>query len=253
MYKWGHRNRIIFDSSKDHLIIIHPDLGEGATFKLLGCTIDTALRMREAVDSIVAKAKPKIKAILRLRAHYSLEDMLLQYKTHIWGFTEYQNGIICHAAPSTLDALNRLQRWFLHELGISEEEAFIQYNFAPPTLRRDIGLLGLIHKRVLGLAHPAFEELLPWHNEYDGGHTKQVFSHTIECNFQWVLFNRSIFGLVAIYNQMPQEIVDKGTVRGFQSALTNIAREQCENGNQDWQKFYNAHYHLTHIFGLRPN
>ena len=89
VHRWGHRNRVIFDASKEHLIIIHPDHGEGSTFKLLGCMIDTSLLMHEAVDAIIAKMRPKIKAILRLRAHYSLADMLMQYKTHIWGYTEY--------------------------------------------------------------------------------------------------------------------------------------------------------------------
>ena len=103
-----------------------------------------------------------------------------------------------------LDALDRMLRSFLHELNMDEETAFLEFNFGPPGLRRDIGMLDLIHKRVLGLAHPAFEQLLPWHCEYWNGHSKQLFSHRTECNFQWVIFNRSIFGLVMIYNQLPQ-------------------------------------------------
>ena len=35
-------------------------------------------------------------------------------------------------------------------------------------LRRDIGILGLLQKRVLGKAHPVFQELLPFHRDiYD--------------------------------------------------------------------------------------
>ena len=30
----------------------------------------------------------------------------------------------------------------------------------PPTLRRNIGVLGLIHKRVIGLSHPDFETII---------------------------------------------------------------------------------------------
>ena len=72
--------------TKEHIIILHPHHGDGPQFKLLGCLIDPDLRMRGAIRQIAAKARPKIKAILRLRPHYSFEDMLLQYKTHIWGF-----------------------------------------------------------------------------------------------------------------------------------------------------------------------
>ena len=39
---------------------------------------------------------------------------------------------------------------------------FLDYNFAPPCLRRDIGLLGFVHKRVLGQCHPAIKYFLPW-------------------------------------------------------------------------------------------
>ena len=49
----------------------------------------------------------------------------------------------------------RLQRHYVHELSLTEASAFLYYNFAPPTLRRDIGILGFLHKRVLGECHNA--------------------------------------------------------------------------------------------------
>ena len=61
-----------------------------------------------------------------------------------------------------LDETCNVQRHFLNELGISEAVAFFDWNFAPPTLRRNIGVLGLLHKRALGKSHPDFEKLLPW-------------------------------------------------------------------------------------------
>ena len=151
VHEWGRRNRVTFDATKAHIIIIHPTLGDGNAFHFLECHIDAALRMHDAVHQIVARARPKIRAILRLRAHYSVADMLMQYKTHIWGFTEYANGCITHAAPSLLDAVDRMQRSFLYELNMDEEIVFLEFNFGPPGFRRDIGMLGLIHKRVLGV------------------------------------------------------------------------------------------------------
>ena len=149
-----------------------------------------------------------------------------------------------------MEALERLQRWFLRELHCNEEYAFVHFNFAPPVLRRDIGLLGLLHKRVLGLAHPAYDRLFPFHHEYWNGHSKQIYSHTAECTFQWVMFNRSIFGLASIYNKLPQWLVDTDTIKDFQRTLTRIAKDRCQGGDDAWKLSFNAHYHYTHRFHI---
>ena len=167
-----------FDPSKEHLIIIHPSSGDGDTFRLLGCMTDCKLTMTPALDNIMAQIKPKITAILRTRAHYSNKDLIGQFKTHIWGLIEAHNGGIFHAATSHLDRLERAQQNFLDELGITASEAFIDHNFALPILRRNNGILGMIHKRVLGIAHPAFNQLMPWYRDVfghrgPGNHDKQ--------------------------------------------------------------------------------
>ena len=123
---------------------------------------------------------------------------------------------------------------------ISEQEAFINFNFAPTILRRNIGVLGLLHKRVLGLCHPSFEKLLPWYDQRFNvprgvGHTKQLYGHSIEINFNSALFNRSVFAMVDIYNNLPQDIVDIDNVSLFQKRLTAIAKERCNNNRIDWQ------------------
>ena len=54
-----------------------------------------------------------------------------------------------------------MQRGFLYALGLDDKIAFVDYNLAPPALRRVIGMLGFLHKRILGECHPALEVLLP--------------------------------------------------------------------------------------------
>ena len=119
--------------------------------------------------------------------------------------------------------------WFVkkkNELQSDENTAFRLSNFPPPTLRRDIGMLGFLHKRVLGLAHPAIERLFPWApNQYHSGHTKQLDDRMLECNFRRVLFLRSLFGLTAVYNLLPQYVVDCSTVSQFQKELTKSRRD----------------------------
>ena len=68
-------------------------------------------------------------------------------------------GGFFHAASSLLDKIDAAQNHFLHELDLSPSSAFLNFNFAPPSLRRNIGILGLLHKRVLGKCHPTFERL----------------------------------------------------------------------------------------------
>ena len=134
VHKWGDRNRVTFDATKEHIVILHPDHGIGEDFKLLGCLIDVQLRMDHAIDSLIARARPKIHALLRTRNMYSTSDLLMQYKTHIWSILEYQNGTIMHAAPSALAKLHDMQKSFVHKLLLTEVLAFVDFNFAPAAL-----------------------------------------------------------------------------------------------------------------------
>ena len=111
--------------------------------------------------------------------------------------------------------------------------------FPPPKLRRNIGVLGLLHKRVLGKCHPSFETLLPWWTTRFAaarglGHNKQLYGHNVEVSHHQAIFNRSIFAMVDIYNNLPQYVVDASSVSAFQKYLTQIARKRCQIGNADW-------------------
>jgi len=254
VHQWGRVNRVIFDASKEKQAIVHPRDGEGESFKLLGNIIDPKLTMDQAVQHILSKDRPKITAMLRTRGKYSHADMFMQYKTHIWGHAEYQNGCIAHAAPSTLLKIDSMQRRYLHELSITEQVAFLDHNFAPPCLRRDIGMLGLIHKRILGLAHPAYEQLLPmasqrWYDDqyHYPRHDKQIDNGMDQCIYAHNMFNRSIFGRVVIYNRLSQRIVDCTNISTFQHELTELAKAKCERGENEWQ------YMFSPVTGFGPD
>ena len=59
VHAWGRTNRVTSDSGKEHLIIMHPSLGHAAAFRLLGCTMDTDLRMHSAIEELMSKIRPK--------------------------------------------------------------------------------------------------------------------------------------------------------------------------------------------------
>ena len=160
VHKWGRSNRVAFDPAKEHVVVIHPINGEGDPFKLLGCTVDSKLIMHQAIDKILSQMRPKIVVILRTKPYYSVKELIGQFKTHVWGIMETHNGAIFHASSYLLQKLDDAQRHFLEELGMSEAIVFCEHNFAPPSLRRDIGVLGLLQKRVLGKASPIFLKVI---------------------------------------------------------------------------------------------
>ena len=125
------------------------------------------------------------------------KEMVNQFKTHVWSILEIHNGAIFHASTGDLNRIDRLQLHFLEELGLQEVNAFMEYNFAPPSLRRGVGILGLLHKRVLGLSHPVFQTLLPFHQDVFGSlregvgeHNKQLYGHDLEVHRQYGLYDR---------------------------------------------------------------
>jgi len=239
VHSWGRINRVAFDPTKEHVSIIHPIYGEGDPFKFLGCMIDCKLLMTHAIDKILSQMRPKRQAILRTKPHYCVKELINQFKTHVWGIVETHSGAIFHASDYLLDKLDSAQRHFLNEVGVTEAEAFKEYNFAPPKLRRDIGVLGFLHKRVLGKSHPDIQRLLPFHFDVFGSlrpgeHDKQLYGHILDVQQQHSLHSRSIFGMVYVYNRLPQNVVNCKTVSTFQRHLTLEAREKCQDGNENW-------------------
>ena len=142
-------------------MIIHPVQDEGMDFRQQDSLIDVGLSMSPAVQDILDRTRPKVKSLLRTRGMYNHTQMLDQYKTHVWNLIEYHNGVLQHACASQLQRIDSMQRGYVQELHLTEASAFIHYNFAPPSLRRDIGLLGFLHKRILGLCHEAIVAFFP--------------------------------------------------------------------------------------------
>ena len=133
---------------------------------------------------------------------------------------------------------------------MTQHDAFIHYNFTPPQLRRDIAMLGLLHKITLRKCHNDFHTLLPpaqpTHHHHDtrltsNRHNRQLHEH---CDgTQTDLTGRSLLALANIYNLLPQHVVDATTVSNFQTRLTNAARHACLNGHTNWPELYSPRLH----------
>ena len=147
--------------------------------------------------------RPKVRALTRLQTVYSVQELLNQFKSHIWSYVEYHSGALLLACDTDKERLEKMQRSFLHQVHVSEEDAFVHYAFAPLCLRRAIGTLGFLHKRVLGHCHPELKKTLPMASpDYFQWHEKTIDASSIQKVTEHLpLYHRSIWRYVHILCQ----------------------------------------------------
>ena len=118
---------------------------------------------------------------------------------------------------------------------MTEEQALLDYNLAPLNSRRDIAVLGLIHRTVLGLGPAHFKSWFfptstPPHQyrtrQQTRRHTKQLHDY-LQGNHTELL-RRSLLGQTRRYNTLTQETVDCKTVRLFQRKLQTTLKEKAK-------------------------
>ena len=105
-------------------------------------------------------------------------------------------------------------------------------------------LLGVLHKVVLGVALAPFQTLFKKsicdlrHFGFRNGtsyHNKQLQDNARRNTP--VMLKRSLFGLVHVYNRLPQDVVDAGNVQTFQRKLQCIIKSEI-NKNPNWDLFF---------------
>ena len=122
---------MIFDPAKEEFhVLARPSATiEKSTFKMLDVKIDNKLLMHDGVRHLCLQAAWRIKALRRVRRFYSIKQMVQLYKSRVLSFIEAGSVAFLHAAPSTLQPLDRLQMRYLEFLGISAEHAFFGVQF----------------------------------------------------------------------------------------------------------------------------
>ena len=244
-HNWGVQTRVSFDTSKEYFCILDRQDPFGDVFKLLGVLIDPKLSMAQEVQRIRKKASPKIKAILANRHFFDVKGLMHQYKAHALSQLEFSAGAIYHAADTHLDVLDKLQHGFLREIGLTIEQAFLDHNLAPLRLRRDIAVMGLLHKIQLGEAHADFSLLFQQDVYERAAFTRHnARRHRRQFRETWGntdYYNRSIFSAVRVYNVLSADIVEAKCVKSFQTLLTKQARIACEANQPGWDRMFCAH------------
>ena len=92
------------------------------------------------------------------RRYYDNDELMITYKTKVLSYVEYRTPAIYHATTTLLEQINAIQNNFLRDIGINPVQALTDYHLAPLSARRDMAMLGVIHRSVLGLGPPHFNE-----------------------------------------------------------------------------------------------
>ncbi len=202
---------------------------------------------------LLGRLRGKWVRFLRTTRFFCDRELVNLYKSKLLSFLEYRTAAIYHACDSAIAPLNMFQERFLQELGISAEEALFEFHLAPLACRRDMAMLGFIHRCVLGKGPAHFREFF----KLDGSrhlaararqrrHNRQL-ADIRERHFS-EMERRSALGLIFVYNRLPADIVAQESVKGFQHCLQEFLKDRVSEGCLDWRDSYSpripAYRHL---------
>ena len=218
LHKWGRANQVTFDPSKESMHILALHGGKGSNFRLLGVPFDHALSMKDAVLEMVGEATWKMAAILRTGIFLTDGELVNLYKSQLISYLEYRTAAIYHACNTVLAPLDSFQERFLSELGISDADALCHFNLAPLRCRRDIAMLGLIHRCALGKGPEHFQAFFQASADRRRSTRSTCSRHGRQIvdirNHNFLeIERRSAVGLIWIYNRLPEDIVSKVSVK----------------------------------------
>ena len=244
LHEWGAANSVKFDPDKESFHVLHRSHGFGDEFKLLGLTFDVSLRMERGVSILAREAGWRLQSVLRPQRFFTEKQIVNLYKSQVLSYIESSVPGYYHAASTTLHTLDRIQDRLCRALSLSPEVVLERYRLAPLKSRRDMALMGLLHRVVLSDVSRQLAELFPFATSGPlefvrtrlqiRRHNKQLIAPP----FGTETLRRSLFGLVRIYNLLPQSVVDLKSVKEFQSTLQGALRNAASLGIPNWDSLF---------------
>jgi hypothetical protein len=232
LHRWGAANQVSFDPGKESMHILSRTDPYGMDFKLLGIIFDCKLEMENAVRFLTGKVKWKLHMLLRSRKSFRTEDLVIQYKQQVLSYIEYRTPAIYHATKTILSRLDKLQDRFLLELGITKEAALMDFKLAPLSMRRDIAMLGILHRAATGDGPEHFRE---YFRRRSGS---LMLESPTATNTVSLLWKRSIWGLIRVYNTLGGAL-QCAAVKDLQFMLQERAKRiVVKQLNDNWEELY---------------
>ncbi len=238
LHQWGDANQVAFDASKESQHVLSLSDSSDSSFTLLGVPFDSELAMADAISDLVNAAGWKLRTLLRTRRFYADADLVVLYKSHLLSFLEYRTPAVYHATRAVLVRLDSVQTRFLKDIGIDEVTALVEFHLAPLSTRRDIAMLGLLHRTALGKGPSVFQDLF----ERDQRERSFIDPRRARCA---PLIKRSAFGLIAVYNMLPPSIVAAASVSVFQKSLQGIIINYARAGCPKWSEVFSPRLPLS--------
>ena len=153
-------------------------------------------------------------------------------------FLEYRTPAIYHATRVVLSRLDAVQSRFLRDIGVDDISALVTFHLAPLATRRDIAMLGLIHRTILGKGPEQFRDLF----KCDPLSRKVIDPRRAS---KCPLITRSALGLVAVYNMLPGSVVCAKSVSSFQTGLQDIVVSLAATGHPLWTQVFSPRLPLA--------
>jgi hypothetical protein len=234
LHRWGRANQVAFDAAKESRHIMSLTQPAGDSFKLLGVIFDGGLAMTDAVGEVVASASWKLRTLIRTRRYYSDAELVLLYKAQVLSYMEYRTSAVYHGTREVLARLDAVQTKFLLDAGIDEITSLMVFNLAPLRMRRDIAMLGMLHRAALGEGPPQLKQL------FRRRRGRLMLEDPYGAETVHPLVKRSAWGLVPVYNKLGSGAHSIKSVKLFQQYLQERVKVLIQRdfvGN-DWACSY---------------
>ena len=232
LHGWGDANQVSFDDTKESKHILSRTDPHGADFKLLGVIFDCRLQMDVAISTLVGKMRWKTTMLLRSRCSFCTGDLITQYKQQVLSMVEYRTSAVYHATTTLIRRLDRAQDSFLRQLNLDRVIALLEFNLAPLAMRRDISMLGILHRAAIGEGPTQFREYF-----YRKPGSRNLFD-ALDGTNPSRLMRRSIWGLVKVYNGLGGAR-DCDSVKDFQMVVQERAKSVvCKRLLPAWETLY---------------
>lgn len=158
VHAWGAAKQLSFEPSKESMSIMSNHDPEGPSFKLMGIMFDTMLPMKEAVTEVCSALRWKLTTLLRTRRMFDTPTMVIQFKVRLLSYVEHRTAATYHADSTVIDPIDRQYERFLSAIGLTKSITLQTYFLAPLNARRDMAVLGVIHRAVLGKCPKQIQE-----------------------------------------------------------------------------------------------
>ena len=126
----------------------------------------------------------------------------------------------------------------------------VHFGIAPLQVRRDVAMLGVIHRAVLRKGPPQLWPFFPKATRRTEGattrsadrHKEQLQTYCTGNHLE--VLKRSVLGLVEVYNALPPAVVQSSTtVKALQGQLQALVLTQARAGVEDWQLLLSPRLH----------